>query len=1236
MLIQKLNFLSGHAEWVQAEDAGTSDEASTDLVAASSYLDMLTDGRRNLAYRRALEKVLEPGQLVLDIGTGTGLLAMMAARYLSRIEGCRTDKDALSGVMRDIQCSASPSSNHDQAGTASSYLSANVAAGISKVLACEVFPPMARLATRVVSQNGLSSKVRVLLKRSDELKIAPPSQQQAPMNSSSSCTSNIARDDGAGGKLTAAGRRRAAMAAAVSADDAAHSLPTQCDVIVTEIFDSQLLGEGLLPTLRDAVPRLLKAGGKVIPARARVYAQVVESDILCNMSVLQAIPHTPSSEQTEADNPTLSLAVESNSLGWESLKYDHVSQCREQPRCDMCDTSRRHMSSVLEMLAKLDSAARDKVIGADAAFLGADALQAPHMNETQPTDREQHQQRSGVHLGGDVQDHSTGLSQEQCIRASMQPVHELHLDVLHEQGLIRPLSNPVVMLEFELNNPPTHNQMRYVKVPITAAGSAHAVVIWWQLDMDPEGSILLSTAPSWIQKSMDPCQGADDGPLEGVSQGWRDHWKQCWAPLYTRGTETAEVMKVQVADQVSLVACHDDINLSVGLGAEGKPQSNSICRIPERFQPMSTINPVVSLVTAEVPSVCVSSNHALPSAPIADWNSPFRLWQLNDIEGRWGVIGHAFLNVMRQLLQAPKPDKSNSRDAVDIGTFLSQDSGTSHEAMSRVVVDVITLGDGPVLPFLIASCGAAVLAEARCGLYNRPTTETTALDASIDALVDSGTISVLSVQDCHIVSRDWTSCWQASMRQKCELFGCAESKTSGAIMSMMPIQFEAPSSFFERLEAERCIKVTEAESTAMMVTKAERCIKVTEAESTAMMVTKAERCIKVTEADSTHHLNTRGSGLEPTRSRLSAANVVVVAEPYYRDLEGLLPWYHLRFWKQLEAIRSSLPGKQVISIPSGARLCAVAASLPELWRTRHCLDTVEGLDLSLANQVLGVVGDQGENKVLGLVSDQVEDSVREDESLMTHGHTSGFRDALAVEGVKRSAGGPEMRGSASPSISDDGTGEEAGGRHQPFNKASSHLGSLPVLPHAVWQCGGDYREVSERVVLLTLDFNEDMKDQRGNTVLLPWKQQKHLYSPCSLAPTSRASTLHMEGYMAAEVQTFNMASRPSIEGHQLDSAMNECSSSFCHAIVFWMEYIYPVGSGPCCCGSAHGSCSVGDVMTSGPDQDGRPIPSIQGIKLLHQPLKIVPEERTLKKECGLTVTAMLCSEDGEIEFDVEV
>ena len=42
-------------------------------------------------------------------------------------------------------------------------------------------------------------------------------------------------------------------------------LPTQVDVVVTELVDSGLLGEHILPVLRHARAHLLKPGGRVIP-----------------------------------------------------------------------------------------------------------------------------------------------------------------------------------------------------------------------------------------------------------------------------------------------------------------------------------------------------------------------------------------------------------------------------------------------------------------------------------------------------------------------------------------------------------------------------------------------------------------------------------------------------------------------------------------------------------------------------------------------------------------------------------------------------------------------------------------------------------------------------------------------------------------------------------------------------------------------------------------------------------
>ena len=51
-------------------------------------------------------------------------------------------------------------------------------------------------------------------------------------------------------------------------------------MLVTEIFDSGLIGEGLLNTLRHAVQHLAQENAMVIPARARVYAQLVQSSIM--------------------------------------------------------------------------------------------------------------------------------------------------------------------------------------------------------------------------------------------------------------------------------------------------------------------------------------------------------------------------------------------------------------------------------------------------------------------------------------------------------------------------------------------------------------------------------------------------------------------------------------------------------------------------------------------------------------------------------------------------------------------------------------------------------------------------------------------------------------------------------------------------------------------------------------------------------------------------------------------
>ncbi|SMF44165.1 Predicted RNA methylase [Tistlia consotensis] len=79
------------------------------------HFPMMNDARRNRAFREAIERTVRPGDLVLEIGTGSGLLAMMAAR-----------------------------------------------AGAERVVTLELVPQLAALAREVIARNGLADRVEVL------------------------------------------------------------------------------------------------------------------------------------------------------------------------------------------------------------------------------------------------------------------------------------------------------------------------------------------------------------------------------------------------------------------------------------------------------------------------------------------------------------------------------------------------------------------------------------------------------------------------------------------------------------------------------------------------------------------------------------------------------------------------------------------------------------------------------------------------------------------------------------------------------------------------------------------------------------------------------------------------------------------------------------------------------------------------------------------------------------------
>jgi type II protein arginine methyltransferase len=86
------------------------------------HFTIVRDAGRNGAYEAALKRAVTSKSNVLEVGTGTGILAMMAAR-----------------------------------------------AGAASVVTCEMIPAIADAARRIIARNGFSDRVRVIAKKSYDL-----------------------------------------------------------------------------------------------------------------------------------------------------------------------------------------------------------------------------------------------------------------------------------------------------------------------------------------------------------------------------------------------------------------------------------------------------------------------------------------------------------------------------------------------------------------------------------------------------------------------------------------------------------------------------------------------------------------------------------------------------------------------------------------------------------------------------------------------------------------------------------------------------------------------------------------------------------------------------------------------------------------------------------------------------------------------------------------------------------
>jgi len=98
------------------------------------HVPMMNDARRNLAWDAALRRAIRPGMLVFEIGTGAGMLAMMAAR-----------------------------------------------AGAAKVVTCETNPVAAELARELAVLNGYADRIEVITAPSQKLTIGKDLERPADL-----------------------------------------------------------------------------------------------------------------------------------------------------------------------------------------------------------------------------------------------------------------------------------------------------------------------------------------------------------------------------------------------------------------------------------------------------------------------------------------------------------------------------------------------------------------------------------------------------------------------------------------------------------------------------------------------------------------------------------------------------------------------------------------------------------------------------------------------------------------------------------------------------------------------------------------------------------------------------------------------------------------------------------------------------------------------------------------------
>jgi protein arginine N-methyltransferase 7 len=400
---------------------------------------------------------------ILDIGSGTGLLAMMGARHTQNAIKESSNKSTDATILEDIVNTSDASQ-------------LNV-----RVTSVEMASAMARLARMTVHENGFTSdNVVVVEHHSSDVEFGIDDRR---FQSSSSSAGG-----GDGGDMDASVGTKVKQ-------------QQKADICTSELLESGLLGEGVLPAMRDAWKRHLKDDAVVVPTRARVKAVLVEGMTL--------------GEEDGGEKTTASLNSATSFFGPELHSFEEASG-----------------GVWFNTRAPTSTSNEGNCLRGISVPLHANAM----INEDY----------GGTSLASLTQEYD-GYS-----------LHPSANRTLHsnEYRGIRVLTEPVVVLDFDFASgvdaiPPPEGRTVTTQVVPNTDGTVHGVLFWWELDMGAEDSGTYSTEPIGYNNS----NGSDN---------WQDHWQQVLYLFGDDHFRREDEMTRQVVNgrPVDVVASHDDGSIS--------------------------------------------------------------------------------------------------------------------------------------------------------------------------------------------------------------------------------------------------------------------------------------------------------------------------------------------------------------------------------------------------------------------------------------------------------------------------------------------------------------------------------------------------------------------------------------------------------------------------------------------------------------------------------------------------